>query len=92
MSSSGIPNDLITAKAASNVLAVHVGTVYRLVRSGKLRAWKRIGGRVRVSRADVEALLVPVEVREADETPRGKSHEEEAAAKAAEELRKRGYR
>lgn len=84
-----LPSDLITAAKAAEVLAVHVATVYRLVRSGKLRAWKRVGGRVRVSRAEVQALLVPVEVQVAGEVPRGQSHEEKAAMEAKERLEKK---
>lgn len=85
------PTDLITAAKAAEILAVHQATVYRLIRSGRLRAWKRLGGRVRVSRADVEALLLPVEVRTADELPKGESHQERAAAEAKERLKGKGY-
>ena len=83
------PTDLITAQKAAEILAVHVATVYRLIRSGRLRAWKRIGGRLRVSRADAQSLLLPVEVGGANETPRGRTHEEEAAAAAVERMKAR---
>jgi excisionase family DNA binding protein len=54
------PTDLIPPKDAARLLGYDLRTVYRYVGRGQLRAWKLPGGRVRVSRADVLALLAPV--------------------------------
>lgn len=86
------PTDLITVGKAAEVLAVHPATVYRLVRSGRLRAWRRLGGRIRVSRGDVQALLEPVQVPARGEVPPVRGVEEEAARGASERLKGRGYR
>lgn len=92
MTAPSVPADLITVQGAANLLKVHPATCYRLIRTGGLRAWKRLGGRVRVSRADVLALLVPVVVRSPLEVPPARTHESEAARLAVEELRRRGVR
>jgi excisionase family DNA binding protein len=88
-----VPSDLVTVKAASKLLAVHVGTVYLIIRKGQLRAWKRVGGHARVSRAEVQALMRPVQIRHAgDEPPRPRTQEEADSAAAVERLRKKGYK
>lgn len=84
-----IPADLITCLAAAGLLGVHVATVYRLIKAGKLRAWRRVGGRLRVSRSEVQGLLVPVEVHERQEPPRGPTHEEAAAEAAKDRLERK---
>jgi excisionase family DNA binding protein len=55
------PSDLVTIKTACRTLRCHCSTAYRLVKSGRLRAYRRATSRIFVSRADVEALLVLVE-------------------------------
>lgn len=57
-----LPEDTITAKAAARLVGVHVSAVYRWVMSGRLRAW-RVGGRLRLSRADVLAVVQAVQAR-----------------------------
>ncbi len=81
-----LPDDMITPKAASAVLGVHVGTIYRLVRRGELRAWRRIGGRLMASRKDVQELLAPVLVAATEGRERGVTHEEVAAGEARARL------
>lgn len=88
-----IPSDLVSPQTAATLLGVHLATVYRLIRSGRLRAWRRVGGRLRVSRAEVLGLLVPVEVTGGGtETPRGPTHEEQAAQAAVARMRAEGRR
>ncbi len=58
-----IPDDLIDTREAAKVAGcVHLSTLHRWIKSGKLRAWKRAGSRFRVSRQDVLDLLAPVEL------------------------------
>lgn len=57
-----LPEDTITAKVAARLVGVHVSAVYRWVMSGRLRAW-RVGGRLRLSRADVLAVIQAVQAR-----------------------------
>ena len=52
------PADLIGANEAAKLVKVSGDTFRRWIETGKIAAWK-IGTRWRVSRADVEALLVP---------------------------------
>ena len=54
------PDDLIAAKEAAKLLAVSIGTLRRWIAQGTLPAF-RIGGRVRVSRADAQAMVQRVE-------------------------------
>ena len=57
-----LPEDHISTTEAAKLAKVHPVLLCRWVRKGRLRAWKLVG-RVRVSRADVLALAVPVEER-----------------------------
>ena len=57
-----LPEDTITAKAGARLVGVHVSAVYRWVMCGRLRAW-RVGGRLRLSRADVLAVIQAVQAR-----------------------------
>lgn len=81
------PDDLIVPLAASKLIRSHVATIYRLIHSGELRAYKR-GARYLVSRADVLALLQPVQ-------PAAKIdvyEEERISAATTERLRALGYK
>lgn len=53
-------DSLLTTREACEYLKVHRRTLYRMLSDGRL-PFRRIEGsrRIRVSRADVEALLVP---------------------------------
>ena len=54
-------SEIITVKQAAEMLLVSGMTVRRLITSGALPAWRVAGtGPVRLKRADVEALRVPV--------------------------------
>lgn len=55
-----IPDDLITPIEAAELLKVSDGSIRRWVKSGKLPAFELVG-RVRISKADVFALLKRVE-------------------------------
>jgi excisionase family DNA binding protein len=52
--------EYLSPKATAKLLQVHTTTIYSWVKSGKLRAFRRAGTRLRIARADVESLLVPV--------------------------------
>lgn len=84
-----IPTDLITARAGAKLLAIHPTTLYRIIREGGLRAWKRVGGHVRVSKADVLSLMVPVQVGKASERSEEDSQLEAEAAAAKERLERK---
>lgn len=51
------PSDLITAKAAARLLLCNVHTIYRYIKSGQLKGYRRAGSRWYVSRAAALALL-----------------------------------
>lgn len=52
---------IITVKQAAEMLKVSGMTIRRLIDTGKLPAWRVAGdGPIRIERADVEALRVPV--------------------------------
>jgi excisionase family DNA binding protein len=52
---------IITVKQAAEMLRVSGMTIRRLIKLGKLPAWRIAGdGPVRLNRADVEAMFVPV--------------------------------
>ena len=53
------PADLIGTKQAARILKTHLSTIYRLIHSGKLRAWSRCGTRHLLSEADVREQLRP---------------------------------
>lgn len=58
-------SDIITVKQAAEILAVSGMTIRRLIDTGKLPAWRVAGnGPIRMNRADVEALRVPVTLEE----------------------------
>jgi hypothetical protein len=59
-----IPNDLVSVKAGAKFAMKTERTIWRDIRSGKLRAW----GTRRCYRISVSDLLAPVAVR-------GESHE-----------------
>jgi excisionase family DNA binding protein len=84
-----LPGDLISAKSAAHLIAVHISTIYRYIHTGRLRSYWIAGTRHRVRRADVEGLLVLVNPREEVPTMQAVSREHE---KAMEELRARGLR
>lgn len=52
--------DLIGVKRAARIAKCHIAAVYRWVLKGKLQGWKRAGGRLFVSRVQVEALFTKV--------------------------------
>ena len=53
-----VPSDYDLSPAdAAEVLGVHVETLKRWARDGKVRAWKTPGGWWRFRRADLDALL-----------------------------------
>ena len=52
---------LMTANEAAESLGVSKMTIYRLIKDGKLKAWRVAGeGPIRMESEDVEALKVPV--------------------------------
>lgn len=57
-----LPSDLRTPKQLARVLGVHVTTVRRWIREGRLPGF-RIGGRARASEAAARALITPIEPR-----------------------------
>jgi excisionase family DNA binding protein len=57
----GLPDDLISALEASRLVGVGKPAIYAWIAQGRLRAWKMAGGYFRLSRRDVEALLVEVQ-------------------------------
>lgn len=53
--------DIITVKQAAAMLKVSGMTIRRLIDTGRLPAWRVAGdGAIRIERANVEALRVPV--------------------------------
>ncbi len=68
----GVPEDLITAKRAGEILMVESGTVITWAKQGKLRAWKA-KRRYMFSEADVWGLFKLVE-------PAGRPAPEEMAS------------
>jgi excisionase family DNA binding protein len=83
-----LPKDIIDVQAAARLLSVHVSCIYRLITSGRLRSW-RVGGRYKLSKADVLAQISCTvdgpkeEVSERKESP---SH-----ADAVAQLARNGY-
>ena len=80
---SDVPDDLISPREASQVLGVHLASIYRFIEDGRLPAWRRAGTRWRVSKAAVLGLLVPPA-----NVPEGR---QPTHAEAMAELRRRGW-
>lgn len=82
-----IPDDLILPKEVARLHKVHVSTVHRWIRAGRLRAYKRAGHRVVVSKAAALAVLQQV-------VPKSPAPRDAAAAagQAAARLAGMGYR
>ena len=57
-----LPTDLIDTQAAAQSIGVSLSTIHRWIGRGRLRAWKAVG-RLRVSLAELRALLTPVPPR-----------------------------
>lgn len=52
--------DILTVRQAAEMLAVSGMTIRRLIKIGKLPAWRVAGdGAIRINRSDVESLRVP---------------------------------
>lgn len=83
---SPVPSDLVTPKAAAAAIHAHVATVYRLIHSGRLKAYKR-GCRYLVSRNAALSLLEPVEVQPQPDAYAG----DRQRAATNERLRSLGY-
>jgi len=49
---------LLTASQAAQELQIHVVTLYRMIKAGKLPA-KRLGARLRIEKSDLQKLLDP---------------------------------
>lgn len=84
------PFDLISPRKAAKLVGVHYATMYRWIWSGKLPAWD-LCGLVRVSEADVRALLRRKPVKHGPvkyATPRQDARMEQWAN---EVLKARGY-
>lgn len=61
MSGNRTGENIITVKQAAEILSVSGMTIRRLIDNGTLPAWRVAGtGLVRIEKADVEALRVPV--------------------------------
>lgn len=88
---SEMPGDLISVRDAADLIAVSVATIYRIIGEGHLHAWRRVGGHCRVSKAEVVALMRPVEVRHARDSIFVDA-DEQAAQDAVVRLRDKGYR
>lgn len=86
-----LPDDAIDAVRAAQLLQGSRSLVYRMIEDGRLRAWKIAGTRMRVSEAEVKALIAPVEPRHV-EGPRTAAQAESAGRSALARLRARGYR
>lgn len=91
MAAEELPSDLVEPKVLARRLSVHLSTIHRWIRAGKLRAWRRAGERYLVSLAEGLALVAPVTVVQSD-APRSKAQEELAASQATARLRAKGYR
>lgn len=81
------PDDLITPKTAARLIQAHVVTIYRLIHSGQLPAYRR-GSRYMVSRAAALAVLQPVEPTVVPDV----YEEERISAATMERLRALGYK
>jgi excisionase family DNA binding protein len=57
------PRDLITINDAQRLTGLEKGTLYRLARHGRVRAFKVLGRAIRFERADVLGLLEACAVR-----------------------------
>lgn len=55
------PSDLLTTAAAAELIQVHRNTLRSWITNGSLRAWRCGIRSLRVSRADVLAMLKPVQ-------------------------------
>lgn len=51
--------ELYTVKEAADALHVHTNTIYKMVRSGRLPAYKLGGNSYRIYGKDLEALRLP---------------------------------
>lgn len=52
---------ILTVRQAAEMLAVSGMTIRRLIKTGRLPAWRVAGdGAIRIDRSDVESLRVPV--------------------------------
>jgi predicted site-specific integrase-resolvase len=56
-----IPDDLVPVKVGKRLLRCSASTLYRLVKSGRLKGWRRAASRILVSKRECEALLVLIE-------------------------------
>lgn len=84
-----LPDDLIGTRQVAEMLGVSIHTVRCWINAGKLPGF-RIGGRIRVSRADVVAMVQRVET--AGPMLRTKAETEMRAAWVDATLRKAGIR
>lgn len=91
-----IPDDLIDTTSATHLIPgqkpgkrIDIGTLYRWLRCGLLRAWK-VRRRWMVSKADVLGLLRPANVEQDD--AKGARTVRERAARTDEVLRRAGIR
>ena len=50
--------ELLTTNQAAEELQIHVVTLYRMIKAGKLPA-KRLGARLRIEKSDLQKLLDP---------------------------------
>lgn len=83
-----IPKDLLHTTEAVRLLpggkpgrTLHVGTLFRWIHEGRLRAWK-ICGRVHVSRAELLALVKPVRPRAPRQVPEATRAEQATRTRA----------
>ena len=76
-----LPTDLISTGTAGKLAGCHKLTVWRWVKSGRLRGWQTAGGHYRVSRAEVLGLVrqirTPKEPAPRLPTPRQQKQREE---------------
>jgi len=85
------PTDLIRPSEAARLLSCHVGTIHRWINRGKLPGYDRAGTRVMVSRADVLALVRPLEVTTGRKArPRTTGQARKGHREAMRQLRKAG--
>ena len=56
-----MPKDLIKPSCAARYLSVHIATIYRWIQTGRLRSYRVGQSRYLLARADVMALVEPVE-------------------------------
>lgn len=64
-------SDLLTTNQAAKIVGVDSATIRSWIRTGKLPGFKLVG-RVRVSKADVEALVKPIGDAPRMESPEAK--------------------